>query len=363
MVNIEASTQLELLDAPSDPVTRAGKKRKKKSEFPPLEICSNNSFVNFLEGSSNQAAIKIAKRIIEKPGEDFPLVFFQGMAGLGKTHLLHAIYKELLGIKNIYLGTAKAFLDYFQIKCKNHGFAKFLTDFVANVDVLLLDDIEDAFISEDFQNDFCHIYNHFNIRGKQIVLSGHLTPKDLTGVFPKFHSRLNGGLVQEIGLMDEDLILKYVNQSAREENISLDEKSLAFILKNSGSDGRSIRSSLLKLKAQKITRMPEKTFPSEIVESVGREFKILTKNIYSNSRKKQYILARHISMYLMNKGLGFSFFKIGQIFERDHTTILYAVAKVEEKIKEDSSFGAQLIKACERVKSKKLPWPVPANCN
>ena len=207
-MNIGPSTQLELLDRPCAPTSKSqeksGKKKKQKFDLPPLGICSKNSFTNFLEGSSNQAAIKIAKRIISRPGEEFPLVFFVGKSGLGKTHLLHAIYQELLGQKGLYFGTAKAFLDYFQIKCKNHGFAKFLTDFVNNVDVLLLDDIEDVFISKEFQNDFCHIYNHFSYQKKQIILSGHFSPMDLKGVFPKFHSRLNGGLIQEIAIMDED---------------------------------------------------------------------------------------------------------------------------------------------------------------
>gem|GEM_PF-6448598 len=358
-MNIASSIQLELLDGPLiSSSSLVEKKRKKKVDLPPLGICSKKSFSNFLEGPSNQCAVKIAKRIIERPGEEFPLVFFMGKAGLGKTHLLHAIYKELLGRKGLYLGTAKAFLDYFQIKCKNHGFAKFLSDFVANVDVLLLDDIEDAFLSKDFQNDFCHIYNHFNFEGKQIILSGHFSPEDISGVFPKFHSRLNGGLIQELGAMDEELALKYIKQKACEENIPLEEKSLQFILKNSNHDGRSLRSALLKLKASQITQAPQvkKSFPHEVVDSVGAKFKIVSQNIYSNSRKKRFIQARHVSMYLMSKGLGFSFFKIGQMFKRDHTSILYAVAKIEAKIKVDAVFGEEISSACKRVKNKKLPF-------
>jgi chromosomal replication initiator protein len=363
MVNIEASTQLELLERPFAPSSKTqqkvGKTRKKKFDFPPLGICSKNSFSNFLEGSSNSAAIKIAKRVIARPGEEFPLVFFVGESGLGKTHLLHAIYAELLGRKGLYLGTAKAFLDYFQIKCRNHGFAKFLTDFVDNVDVLLLDDIEDAFISKDFQNDFCHIYNHFNFRKKQIILSGHFSPVDLKGVFPKFQSRLNGGLVQEIHSMDKELGLSFLTRKAQEEGIALDEKSKKIILKGPSLDGRSIESALLKYKAREILEVPksEVSFPHEVVENVCLKFKIGSGNIYSNSRRKQFIMARHVSMFLLSKGLGLSFFRIGKIFKRDHSSVLYAVGKIEQSLDEE------LKVACERVKNKKLPWPDSADYN
>jgi len=355
MVNVEASTQLELLGGPFAPPSDTRPKRKKKFDFPPLGICSKSSFSNFLEGRSNQAAIKIAKRITQKPGEEFPLVFFVGGAGVGKTHLLHAIYQELLGRKGLYLSTAKAFLDYFQIKCKNHGFAKFLTDFVDNVDVLLLDDIEDAFISQDFQNDFCHIYNHFNFLNKQIILAGHFSPRDLKGVFPKFHSRLNGGLVQEIGTMDSALAMRFITKKASAENISIDQAGKKLLLKNAQLDGRSLRSALLKLKAKEITKEPDQevSFPHEVVESVGRQFEIGSKNIYSNSRKKQFIMARHISMFLMSKGLGISFFKIGKMFKRDHTSVLYAVAKVEQNLKQGDF---ELAGALERVRKQKLPY-------
>lgn len=368
----QGSTQLELLgdSCAQTPVPDSGikKKKKKKFDFLTVDVCSNKSFSNFLAGASNLAALKIAKRIIDKPGMDFPLVFFVGDTGVGKTHLLHAIYKELEGKKNIYISTAKAFLDYFQIKCKNHGYAKFLIDFVDNVDVLLLDDIEDIFISPDFQNDFCHIYNHFNSRKKQIILSGHFSPENLTGVFPKFSSRLNGGLVQEIKSMDPKLGREFLNQKAEDEKIILNDKKIDYIIKNSKNDGRSIRAALLKVKAQEITKVEAPTLKPQslahdIVNRVAQMYKINTPDLYSNSRKKQYILGRHVAMFLLSKGMEMSLFKIGQLFSRDHSSILYAVTRVEAKMKEDKNFSEDLSTACERVKSKKLPWPDPASYN
>ena len=154
-------------------------------------------------------------------------------------------------------------------------------------------------------------------------------------------------------------------QKALEENIPLNEQSKRIVLKESVFDGRSLRSSLLKLKAREILDGPRKdfSFPQEVVENVCLKFNIDVKPLYSNSRKKQFIMARHISMYLMSKGLGISFFRIGQMFKRDHPSVLYAVAKVEDKILQDASFAGDLRTACDQVKSKKLPWPESACYN
>jgi chromosomal replication initiator protein len=310
-------------------------------------VSAEYSFDNFIAGSSNLSAIKLGKRIVKRPGEEFPLVFFTGQSGVGKTHLMHAIYRELIGRKSIYLGTAKAFLEYFQVKCKTQGFARFIRDFVEKVEVLLLDDMEEAFVSKDFQHDFCHIYNHFSRLRRQIVLSGDCFSENVQNLFPKFESRIRGGVIQKISSMDEVLVLKLIFHKAKEEKLFLSDKTIKLLLKESHDNGRSIRAAILNLKASHYTQgdrplVKTKYLSEAIIRNICKKYGVECQQVYGNSRRKDFVVPRHICMYILSRYMGFGLHKIGEVFDRDHTTVLYAVTKIEERIEKDLNFAGQV---------------------
>jgi chromosomal replication initiator protein len=204
-MNLDA--QMDLLLNPTS--TKDTDKRKKiqfcieKSDC--LGNISEQTFDNFLVSPSNYLVVKIIKNICENPGQDFPLIYIVGKSGLGKTHLIHASYKELSKKSPVYFSSGRDFYEFYQEQCGKFGHSKTLRDFVNSFNILILDDIEEVYQEKDFQSYFCHLYNHFSFKKKQIILSGFNSPKDLMDTVPKFYSRINSGLIQEIGPMDHDL--------------------------------------------------------------------------------------------------------------------------------------------------------------
>ena len=357
--------QMDLLLNPNN--SRDIDKRKKiffstdKSDC--LGSISEQTFDNFLVSPSNYSVVKIIKSICENPGEDFPLIYIVGKSGLGKTHLIHASFKELSKNFSVYFSSGRDFLEFYQERCEKHGHNKTLRDFVNTFQVLILDDIDEVYLSKDFQSYFCHLFNHFSFRKKQIILSGFTSPKDLKDPASKFYSRLNAALVQEINPMDDQLASSYLERISQNNKISLNYEMKKELLKNYENDGRSLASAITGLKASNLISKDSQVtqvaqFPIEapidevIVRNISRDFNLGEKEIYSPSRKKELILPRHLAMYLLHGVLGISFFQVGKKFNRDHTSVIYAVSKIDEKIKKDEKFAQLIDDISKAIKNK-----------
>lgn len=358
-------SQMDLLLNPNN--LRDTDKRKKilfsneKSDC--LGNISEQTFDNFLISPSNYSVVKIIKSICQNPGEDFPLIFIVGKSGLGKTHLIHASFKELSQKSSVYFSSGRDFLEFYQDRCVKHGHGKTLRDFVGTFDVLILDDIDEVYQSKDFQSYFCHLYNHFSYTKKQIILSGFSSPKDLMDTAPKFYSRLNAALVQEIKPMDDQLASSYLEKLSEDNKISLNFETKKEMLKNYVNDGRSLKSAITCLKASNLVSKdvpPSEYIPVPlniplddlVVKNISRDFNLGEAELYSPSRRKELILARHLAMYLLHKVLGISFFQVGKKFHRDHTSVIYAVSKIEDKMKSDDKFHRFIDNISLAIKNK-----------
>jgi len=308
--------------------------------------------------------VKIIKNICENPGQDFPLIYIVGKSGLGKTHLIHASYKELSKKSPVYFSSGRDFYEFYQEQCGKFGHSKTLRDFVNSFDVLILDDIEEVYQEKDFQSYFCHLYNHFSFKKRQIILSGFNSPKDLMDTVPKFYSRINSGLIQEIGPMDQDLAISYLEKISQDNNISLNSEMKREILTNYQNDGRSLKGAITSFKASnlisnhKFVAPPPAPIPVNIplddyvVRNISKEFQLEEAEVYSPSRRKELIPARHLAMYLLHTVLGISLFQVGKKFNRDHTSVIYAVSKIEEKMKVDQKFSQSIETISTAIKNK-----------
>jgi chromosomal replication initiator protein len=328
-----------------------------------LGSISGQNFENFLVSPSNYSVVKIVKSICQNPGEDFPLVYLVGKSGMGKTHLIHASFKELSQKASVYFSSGRDFLEFYQEQCEKHGHGKTLRDFNNAFQVLILDDIDDVYQSKEFQGYFCHLYNHFSYGKKQIILSGFSNQKDLTETSPKFYSRVNAALVLEIGPMDDQLAQSYLEYVSQEKNVSLKPEMKKEMLKNFQNDGRSLKSAITNYKASNLVSKDSPSFEytplpinisadDQIIKSISKDFNLTEEEILSPGRRKELILPRHLSMYLMYKALGISLFQVGKKFNRDHSSVIYAVSKIEEKMKEDVSFQTLIGKVSDAIKNK-----------
>jgi chromosomal replication initiator protein len=366
---LEVINQMNL-DAQMDLLLNPGNSkdtdRRKKIQFcneksDCLGNISEQTFDNFLVSPSNYSVVKIIKSICESPGEDFPLIYIVGKSGLGKTHLIHASYKELSKKSSVYFSSGRDFFEFYQEQCKKFGHGKTLRDFVNAFNILILDDIEEVYQEKDFQSYFCHLYNHFSFRKKQIILSGFTSPKDLIDTAPKFYSRINSALIQEICPMDNQLAASYLDKISQDNKISLNHEMKKEMLKNFENDGRSLKSAITSFKASNLISNDSFAPPpvpldipldDQVVKNISRDFQLGEAELYSPSRKKELIPARHLAMYLLHTVLGISFFQVGKKFNRDHTSVIYAVSKIEEKMKVDQKFSQTIETISNSIKNK-----------
>ena len=163
----------------------------------------NNSFENFVVGSSNELAYTAAKNICVQTSHYNPL-FIYSSVGMGKTHLLNAIGLEIGASKKVMFISAERFMYHFIRSIKNNDMVRF-KDFFRTANVFIIDDIQFVGGKEAMQEEFFHTFNSLIEKGSQIIISSDRAPSNLDRIQERIKSRLGGGLVIDIQPPDLDL--------------------------------------------------------------------------------------------------------------------------------------------------------------
>lgn len=324
------------------------------------------TFGNFVVGASNQFAHAAAVAVAENPGKAYNPFFIYGGVGLGKTHLMQAIgnfIEENLPQKTVVYITTEQFMNQLINALKNDRMAEFRKRH-RTVDVLLIDDIQFISGKEGTQIELFHTFNALHDSGKQVVLTSDRPPKDIPMLMERLRSRFEWGLTADIQPPDFETRIAILRRKAEADGIEVEDRILKFIATTVKSNIRQLEGALIKLKAK--ATLEGKSLNEELVREllsenratntgqptvknipigkikaiVCKEFKIGIKEIESTSRKKQIALARQIAMYLARKLGNSSYSKIASAFNRDdHTTVIYAVNKIDEMRKKDSNLN------------------------
>ena len=350
-----------------------------KPEYTFFANCKINpkyTFDNFVVGECNKEAVRAAIMVSNNPGFTFNPLFIYSKSGLGKTHLLHSIgnyYKEKYPSARVLYITTDSFIDEFVKYVTGSQENQSLKEFFNTVDLLLVDDIQ--FLSDKTKTAemFFYIFNALVNNGKQVVLTSDRHPKDLKGLEDRLVSRFNMGLSEKIHRPDTDTMLEILKRKIVSHGLTVsnyDEEGLLYLAETFSRNVRELEGALNRLLfhtvsikgTEKITledikesvqiMLPNsaktiKTLSeSDIVDSVANYYHLSSEQIYSKVRTAQIALARRICMYLCRIMIGSSYIKIGEVFERDHSTVMTAVDKVGKEIKTDS----QLSTAIQEIK-------------
>ncbi len=239
-----------------------------------------------------------------------------------------------------------------------------------------MDDIQ--FLSDKVKTAemFFYIFNSLVNNGKQVVLTSDRHPQDLKGLEERLVSRFNMGLSEKIYRPDSDTMLEILKKKILSHGLTLenyDEEGLVYLAETFSRNVRELEGALNRLLFHTVSLKPtekvtledikesvqimlpssakaNKTLTeSQIIDAVANYFKISSDQIYSKIRTAQIALARRISMYLCRIMVGSSYVKIGEVFERDHSTVMTAVDKVGIEIKSDS----QLANAIQEIKKSR----------
>ncbi|MEM8986051.1 MAG: chromosomal replication initiator protein DnaA [Pseudomonadota bacterium] len=326
------------------------------------------TFENFVVGKSNELAYAAAKRVAESDVVSFNPLYLYGVSGMGKTHLMNAVAWEIRRKdpkrRVLYL-SAERFMNEFINALRFRDTLSFKQQF-RTLDVLMVDDVQFFGGKDSTQEEFFHTLNALIDQGRQIIISADRAPNDLSdvGVQARIRNRLGWGLTADIHTADYELRLGILRSKLAlhlADNPSLDvpQKVLEFISHKIQSNARELEGALNKIVAHAIFFRGEVTLElaqellhdhlraherqvtvTEIRRQTALYYKKKEADLTSARRTKDVTRPRQVAMYLAKTITTASLPEIGRHFGgRDHTTVMYAVRKVEKLIKDDRSMA------------------------
>jgi chromosomal replication initiator protein len=338
---------------------------------PPDDINPKHSFATFVVGPSNQLAHAAAIAAAGGGGRRYNPLFICGGTGLGKTHLVHAIahrvYEERPTARIIYV-SAERFTNDFIASIQHHRMDEFRARYRAQCDVLLVDDIQFLAGREQTQEEFFHTFNALHSVDRQIVVTSDKYPQNLERMEERLVSRFSWGLVADIQVPELETRVAIVRNKSSIEGIQLDDEVALYLAQMIRSNVRELEGTLIRLAAKSsLTNSPvDLAFAKaelaasapfqraalmsveDIQRAVCHHFHLRSIDLTSKDRHKSVAFARHVAMYLCKQRLKCSYPEIGRAFgNRDHTTVMSAVRKIEAQRDTDPEVRAH-IEALER---------------
>lgn len=326
---------------------------------------------NFIVWPSNQLPFSACEAVVRNPGKSYNPLYIYGDVGLGKTHLLqgtgNAILKKYKDKTVRYMTADKFITEY--VNAVKKKWVERLRQKYAEVDVIIIDDVQFLQKKEQTQNEMYNIFNILYDAQKQIIISGDKPPKDLTELEPRLRSRFEWGIIVDISKPDFETRLAILQEKARGKQFLLPQDVAEFIAANVTDSVRELEGILNQLIAEyeldhstptleKIARKLKKlsitndllgevkiqkratTIKSyeDIIKAVSDHFGIEREWILWENRRKEFMIPRQVAMYLLKTKLHYTYERIGNIFSgRNHAAVLYSCNKLEEILKKDKN--------------------------
>jgi chromosomal replication initiator protein len=331
------------------------------------------TFDAFVIGSSNRFAHAAALSVAEMPARSYNPLFIHGGAGLGKTHLLHAIGNYVLenfpGRYVRYVST-ETFMNEFVDAIRNNTTAAFKRRY-RECDVLLIDDVQFMEGKEALQEEFFHTFNHLYGASKQVVLTSDRPPKSIATLEDRLRSRFLSGLTTDVQPPELETRLAILRKKAEREPVPVPEEVLDFIATNVKDNIRELEGALIRVTAfgslnhQPLGRdlaehvlsdivsadQPRQVTAAMILEATASTFGFTVDDLCSASRRRPLVIARQIGMYVFRELTDFSYPAIAREFGgRDHTTVMHAVDKIASLMKERRQIYDQVTELIVRIK-------------
>ena len=306
-------------------------------------------------GSPHAAALSVA----EAPSQAYNPLFIYGPAGLGKTHLLHAIghhVRSLYSKKRVRYVSTESFMNDFVEAIRDRTRMPVFKRRYRDLDVLLIDDIQFLERTQELQEEFFHTFNQIHNEGGQLVISSDRSPKSIATLEDRLRSRFEWGLITDVQPPEFETRLAILRKKAEAEHLGgVPDEVLAFIASNVRDNIRELEGALIRVAAysslnsaplsEEIARSvladllpatkPRPITADLILDETAKMFGFTIDELCGKSRRRPLVTARQIGMYVMREVTDFSYPRIAEAFGgRDHTTVMYAVEKIREQMTE-----------------------------
>ncbi len=323
------------------------------STMPPFNF--EYTFENFIVGSSNKFAHAAARAVADNPGQSYNPLFIYGPPGVGKTHLLYAIAN---GIRrdnpnaNVVYIKGDQFTNELIAAIQSGKNIEFRSKY-READLFLIDDVQFIAGKESTQEEFFHTFNKLYEEHKQIVMTSDRKPSDMLTLEDRLKTRFEWGLLADVQPPDYETRMAIIKNKAKSLGLQLGDDVCNYIAINVTNNVRQIEGTVKKILAYRdlnnmpldlpnVSRAIDDMFKSEgnalptpglIISQVCKFYNLEEAVIRGTQKNKGTAEARQIAMYMIRKLTNLSLPDIGKEFGRDHSTVLYAIRKVEVALK------------------------------
>ena len=333
------------------------------------------SFENFVVGSSNKFAHAASQAVASKPAGYYNPLFIYGGSGLGKTHLLYAICNEIRKnspAANI-LFTKGEYMANELIEAIQQGQTMEFRAKYRQVDVLLIDDIQFISGKVSTQEEFFHTFDALHQANKQIVLTSDRPPREIATLEERLRTRFEMGLLADIQPPDLETRIAIIRRKAQLLDIPITDDIAEYIAGQLKSNVRQLEGAVKCMRAQYLLAGEQPTLVTaqnairdirndsqpvpitveRIINEVARTMTVTPEDIRSTKRSAPISQARQVAAYVVRSITGLPMKAIGEEFgTRDHSTIVYAIQKVESRMAKDSSFKGMVGDIIKNISEK-----------
>jgi chromosomal replication initiator protein len=374
-VQVADSDEQEFIEQVPDPAEQINSSGRSASAMPAMTGGMNPryTFEAFVKGASNQFALAAALRVAETPGRSYNPLFIYGSAGLGKTHLLHAIghYVHSHYQHDVvrYVST-ETFLNEYVDGIRTNTIANFKRRY-RDIDVLLIDDIQFMEGKEGLQEEFFHTFNSLHGANKQIVISSDRMPDAIPTLEERLRGRFKWGLITDIQPPDLETRLAILRNKAERDHSPVPPETLELIASRITTNIRELEGALIRVTAYaSLNHVPISTHLAEQLlsdlmsdtyvkprtdEELLSEMAVIlghsVEALRGKSRQRPLVTARQMAMYVFRELTDLSYPAIARLFGgRDHTTVIHAVDKIQRLMKERKQIYDQVTDLVTRLK-------------
>lgn len=343
----------------------------------PADEKEEYTFDSFVVGSTNRFAHAAAQAVANAPGGAYNPLFIYGPSGMGKTHLLLAIRDKIKknnpDMNILYIKGDQFTIELIDALEKNRDQLVAFRNKYRYADVILMDDIHFIAGKEQTQEEFFNTFNTLHQEKKQIVLTSDRPPKDIKTLEERLRSRFEMGLLADIQPPEYETRIAIIKKKAAQYDLELPDEIAEFIALKVKCNIRQLEGVIKKINA--MCNIVDKEKPSitiaqtaikdimsdfeppemtveKIINEVARAFNVQPQDIYSKKRTANLSYARQVAMYCVREVTGMPYDAIGREFSgRDHTTVIYAVQQISEKIATQSDLRSTVDDIIKNVKA------------
>ncbi|MBM9615470.1 chromosomal replication initiator protein DnaA [Desulfobulbus rhabdoformis] len=330
------------------------------------------TFDQFMVGESNILARSACHALATGDSTFGHCLFVNSTTGLGKSHLTQAVVHQVLRSApstRLHYLTAQQFSADMVKSIRSNRMEQFSRRYVNNCDMLLVEDVHTLTNKNKTQEELNTILDYLIKSGRRVILTSAVAPSKLAGLDEDFRSRMTSGLVTGIQSPDYETRARIIRHKMQSHGLGADEDMVGFMAESLQGDIRRMESAIMGIKAKaclhkapadlsmvrdviyNLIGSPVEVTPETIRELIGRQFQVSVEALRSRSRKRAITFPRQVGMYLTRKYTDKSLADIGSIYNRDHSTVLYAIKNITKNMSQQTAVREQVELLCRKIKN------------